>query len=568
MTEQDLSENDFLALFKKNVEVSDEPLKVPEKIKFTKGALDKAFAIGKIIDEITFGNYEWHGFMLAKKDDPSYIVRDIFIAKGAEIAPGRTNLDAQALTNAAEGVAEMNKEKGTDYNIIGVIHSHGSDPVGHSRLDDEAFVHVINSYCGATQQYFRRPVQLIEGQKESIVEDGKVVLKGSNLEDAVLRFHPPTEEELKEILTSEGIIIPEKIKDIRQVALEVLLQSEMGVEQTVSAGFAYSVVVNLKKETYAEVGLREFGITTGQERIRAIKDVDVETVKVEDDVTYDENNLRDEATIKFKFGTNGGSLKWKVGNLVRVYSAKDQGYIWKKEQPRKTWTKKPGQLRQGQHPEKGMIARAIDSLFMPPRMDGWDGESVHGQDPETGQQWYSGSPPAQSYVQQQYPSQPYQNFAQPQPEIVEKLNDPEGICIDDIAFQFLYSALGYVSRFRHKECQYSQYMASVLGTLSLYSQQSDNDDVRTSFRKAYDVSGGIKVDEERVVKPDLKPSVYTIHRKISNNASQDTEQLEFMILFSEAQNIGRQNDLIREYALKFAGATSESETPGGTADDS
>ncbi len=554
MTDIELNDDEFLALFRTSVAVSNEPLVVPQKIRISRGALDKAFAIGKIVDDITFGNYEWHGFMLVKEDDPSHTVRDIFIAQGAEISPGATNLDAQALTNASIGVAQLNKDKGTNYNIIGVIHSHGSGQVYHSRQDDEAFIHVINSYCGATQKYFRRPVRLIEGAHECSVKDGKAVLSGSNLEDAVLKFSPPSEEELRRILKSVGIIVPSKINDVSKIALEMILQSEMTVEQTVSTGFAYSVVVNLSKETYGEIGLREFAIITGQERISAMKRIPVEAVKEEKDVVYSDDELFNEINAKFMFSTgNGYGLKWRWKNLVRVWSQQSKRYVWEKEKPGPVYNGNDGRPKQSPlgRPAKegGSFLGALQSLVGFGEAAGWDGEH-YGHDPSSKPQWHSGSVPPPQYAPPHaaYHGAKYQASRQ---ELVEKFDSSKFFNIDDLAYQFAYSALGYLSRFRHKECVYSQFMASALGILCSFRISADMENVRTAFRKAYDMSGGLNADDEKVPKPDLKISILNLHDKLLRNVVHDREQLEFMMLFSEASNIREQNGLIEKYSWQF-----------------
>lgn len=549
MTNYEMDENEFLALFKEKVPISDEPPQIPSKITFAKGALDKAFAIGKVIDDITWGNYEWHGVILVNKDDPLFIVRDILIAEGAQIAPGATNLDAQALTKAVEGVTKLNQEKGTNYTIIGVIHSHGNGGVGHSLQDDEAFRHVIGTYCGATQKHFRSPVSLIEGQKEQQINNGDLVLSGSNLEDAVLKLTPPGEEKLREILRSQEILVPPHVKDVRKAALEILLGSEVYAKQTISSGFAYSVVVNLSKNTYGEIGVREFETLRGQERIRTISDAVVETIEVENDVTYKEDELLDEATNKFVFVTGkGGGLKWRFGNLVRVWSAQKKRYVWKKEEtPKSMWAKPAKRSTQVSEPaeEGGIISGVLNALF--PETLVWNGEQHYPSGP-TEPVWYCG----QSAQQQ------FQEVKPKEPEIIDKIKDKSIVNLDDLAWQFVFSSLGYVSNFRSGECIYSEYFGYVIDLMSDYSQKYDKMSLREAFKAVYIVFEGIKPDQEKIAKPALSKSLYWLHKKISENLNRDEDQIAFMISFSGAKNLEEQNKLINEYSAKFNGEKDDS----------
>ena len=177
-----------------------EESKVPVRIPISRGTLEKAHTICKIVSVEAGSPHEWFSFLLASKSDPEYIVRDLLIVKGTKAQPGHVEVDGEMHAQAATEVAHLNQQNKTDYYTIGWLHSHGSGKPGHSNTDNQNFAQLLNSISLNTEQRVDTPLNLIESAVSRKIDDGLIVVSGEELEDAVITYKIPDRDEFNSLL--------------------------------------------------------------------------------------------------------------------------------------------------------------------------------------------------------------------------------------------------------------------------------------------------------------------------------------------------------------------------------
>ncbi|MBI4918514.1 Mov34/MPN/PAD-1 family protein [archaeon] len=533
-------EDDFLAMFEEKVQIADKPRKIPETIKMTKGVMDKINTLCNVVDELTYVSSEWHAFLLANRDDPTALIKDIYIAEGAEVGPGETVLEPEVLSRVSEkDIKEYNKINKKDYVIVGVVHSHGNTNVFHSGTDDRNFDNIINAYSGGTKAYSREKIDLIEGELKKEVKDGEIIFSGSALEDAIIKYVLPAKGELQKILETHNIKGTEKIKDVSKALTAILSEVKLETEQTKSTGFAYSIVVNSHGETpYAETGIREFKTLTGEARIKKIKGVKVETVAVKDDITFSEEELLEEAANKFEFSKGA---RWKVRNLKRFYDNAKKRFQFKQSDDDE---------EESSHPFAGR-----SQWFGNDDYDDGYGEVrpyVHSTGHSTGHvRKHFGKSSHTTHSGNTSYKGPIGFTAKP--ELVNKVKD-DSVEIEELVRWFVYSSLSYVSHYRFKDYKYSTYLANVLDRLDnagLGLSTGKSKSAEIGLSEAIAMAGQFVEDEDKVPKPKMNLlSGERISRLIKENLKgpfKDNPEVYLMIEFVENQNIIQQNLTLEKY---------------------
>ncbi|MBI1969490.1 hypothetical protein HYS48_02240 [Candidatus Woesearchaeota archaeon] len=289
-------QDDVLALLqgKEKGDEEEEVLPVPTTVPMSKGTREKAHTICQIVKKVAGDSHEWFSFLLASKADPLFIARDLLIVKGTKAERGHVVVEGEHVAKASAEVQELNALLGTDFYIIGWLHSHGGGPVGHSFFDDGNFVQVLNSVRLNTEQAVPTRLDLIESRITKHVEDGKIILTGQDVEDAVIRYVLPKEEAFQALLIKYGIEKGKRIAVEREAFLaDVLELVQLETAEPKIVGFGYSVVVNDRgEEPYALVGVVEEKVITGKGTVKkyAYK-TNVEPREVEKDVTADPQTL-------------------------------------------------------------------------------------------------------------------------------------------------------------------------------------------------------------------------------------------------------------------------------------
>lgn len=280
---------------------------VPKTIKISPNIKKKALLLGPLVEEVGGRPYEWYGFLLAYATDPDYVIRDIILARDQHVIIDpklRVRVEETKASKTLLEIRKRNEERGTNYHVVGWIHNHGNLGVGHSPIDDVNILRVFNTVWLNTKIATHLPLKLIKSQPQQTIEDSRVVMRGDNLDDAVLEYNLPEPEKIEAILKRYGVNVPEdadKASIARGIFNDLMLASELKVKEPAKIAFCYSVVVNNKGvEPYGEVAILKRGIISNEERLYG-KKISLEVVDVENDIEVVRQDLVDEinATIIF-----------------------------------------------------------------------------------------------------------------------------------------------------------------------------------------------------------------------------------------------------------------------------
>ncbi len=275
---------------------------LPKKILFTQEAFRKASNIGPIVEKLAENDLEWSGFMIARKGDPQFIVRDILIQKGQDIKFSNVKIDGKDITRASNEVDEQNKKNGTQNYVIGWIHAHGNVKLtpSPSTVDLENFNVALNSIGLNTEQGIKVPLKLIQTNIIKEIADGRLIYKGENLEDAVIEYVLSNKEYLAEMLKSENVKFKtgQEFEKAKQLLEKLLDSSQTTFYENKAVGFAHFVIMsnNLNTAPYASYKYYEENTITKKTDSKLALPKTLEKITVEDDISFTEESL--EAEIK------------------------------------------------------------------------------------------------------------------------------------------------------------------------------------------------------------------------------------------------------------------------------
>ncbi|MBI5148984.1 hypothetical protein HZA33_04865 [Candidatus Pacearchaeota archaeon] len=309
---------------------------IPPTVPFTTNAFKKADMIGPLVEKIGGRDYEWSAFLLAQKQDPNYIVRDVFLQRGQRATQGCYEgevcsgivIDGKGLSEANKCIEDKNKKEGTNYYVIGWIHGHGNAyHLGHSGTDFENFGIVLNSNSLNTEREVRVPLSLIETEVIKSQEDGKITFSGKSAGDALIEYGL-SEAAAEKILRGNGIdFTKDNLKEKAMSLLDSLLSStDMKCYQSNILGFSYFVIMSNKHiEPYASIGTISQRAITKTSSAKLIKSK-ISRVRVEDDIKVDRKGLEKEIeecvefpyhyTSKFIGFPGAGTVYYYVGDKL------------------------------------------------------------------------------------------------------------------------------------------------------------------------------------------------------------------------------------------------------------
>jgi len=138
--------------------------KLPEVIKITDYALEKAFKISELVKEIHGTTCEWYAFDLGKKDAPE-IIEDIGI--------GKNNSNHSAFTDITpEEIYKFKESLPDDWIINGWTHSHANLGFKQFSGTDKSNMYTVNSFIAPL---LKSPI----GKREIKIKDISLLLKDS-----------------------------------------------------------------------------------------------------------------------------------------------------------------------------------------------------------------------------------------------------------------------------------------------------------------------------------------------------------------------------------------------------
>ncbi len=286
---------------------------LPSAIKITQGAKEKAFLFGPEVEKIGESAYEWYGFLLGNIGDTQHIVREIILAQDQDVSGGHVRVEGVNVARANQEVKEINKARGKNYQIIGWTHSHADIAPYPSNTDDNNNYTVLNSVSLNTEVATPRSLDLIEGKLSHQVLEDRLLVKGEDITDGYIEYL------LKDDAAAIGLLNKYCIsfdgKDPKHVALELLNDlleiSKFDIKEPKIAGFCYSIIFNNKRsEPYAEMAVIEESRLSKSNRKYNAK-LPLITISVEDDISFNVEELNTEIDKKIKFPRKSKTISKK-----------------------------------------------------------------------------------------------------------------------------------------------------------------------------------------------------------------------------------------------------------------
>ncbi len=461
MTNED--DEELLALLqgdmKREEKLIQERVFIPSTLPITRNTLEKAYEICRAVHTIDGKANEWFSFLLAQKNDPCYVVRDLLLVKGTHAGHAYVAVSGENHARANLEVVKLNEELDRDYYIIGWLHSHADFQPNHSQTDNENFEQLLNTLYLNTQQRERIPLNIVESAPSWELKEGKIRITGQDTVDGYLEYTIPNPERLEQLLEQygfgkkNGFSFGKKRaseEEVQRLWREVVELCDLKTYEPLIRGFGYSIVVNEKKDTpYAEIGIvEEKGITGIGKKTIIRQTISLEVVDVEDDVEFTTQAMQELVRERIVFPPKYVA-KFPSGNGKR----------------NKRW-----------------FQRDLDE----------DVGISNGLGFQAGREMASSQSLLDGYEKYQKSNSSY--FMSHTNKFVKK--EQPSLRPEELVNLFVYAAAGYVSRYRSQEVFYSGYMNDLLGVLGR-SQQG------ISLRQAIYQIGPLESDGEEVEVPTL-----------------------------------------------------------------
>ena len=526
------ADKEILALLNQddNIEEQDVNDKIPVKIPITKGVMEKAFTVCDLVRDYVGSPSEWVSFLLASKSDPDYVVRDLLLINGAEIGHGHVEFSGQDHAKAAEEVKKINKEINKDYYIIGWLHSHADFGPFHSKTDSDNFENLLNTVRLNTEQKVPKLFNLIESEITEEIKDGFVVVSGEDIEDAVIKYAIPNNANFYQLLRKYGLKNKTKIAlDKDKFILDLVKTLNMKTEESVIAGFGYSIVVNDKRANpYAEIGVvNEKIMSAPGKRQNNFHKTSVDIFEIENDIIIDESEL--EKSIKERF-----VLHIPKFTKIKRFFGKGSRRKYGEEEDIADWDSSVSQYQPvvnpiSQNPNSHQYPTGfVRPTYLP------NGMVTYNNIPNPGWQH-------QEFLKHyNIPSSSESNISNTNTRFC-KIDDNE-VSLEDMVKLFVSSVSNYLIMYKCKDVKYSYYMDSIFQAIDNYGGGLTN-----SIR----ARGNLKQDDSYVNRPKYADiwGLGAIANKIYSASTiiENPYELEFMSAFANAKLKENLNLSIEKY---------------------
>ena len=304
---------------------------LPQQIRMTDYAKQKAYKVNELVKEIHGGSYEWYGYLIGKMENPEVVI-DIGIGKNDQNQFAYTRIDSGE-------IEKFNEALSLDKVINGWIHSHGDLGFRQfSGTDDNNHITVLDYVTSL----LKKPI----GKKEVPVSNLSLLVKGkyetSDLEKG-----------------SVSIITDIPITDAK-------------IMETIYGGFAYAVVIGDEGWHEQEIFYKKQALLSGTEKMTKIGKAEIIPVETGRILTLEDiEELRNEVKEKIDPGVHYSFMDYTSGVFKRILPSltPDKSYPYSRRYSR-FFGKKPG-IKQGaktQGAKKGKKGkkknfRVIDKRF-------------------------------------------------------------------------------------------------------------------------------------------------------------------------------------------------------------
>lgn len=243
---------------------------LPEELKITRFALDKAFAVNQAVRHLFQGSFEWYGFTLARRQEPEVVV-DIGLPKNDENFEEFTRV-------GAERIAQFVETLPAELVVNGWVHSHGD-------LDFQKFSGTDAANQATVLDYVTTLVKRPLCKREVVVQDLALLVKDAYAPDDLA-------------MGSVTLITDARVSEARLL-------------ETVLGGFCYALLVGDGGWHQQEIHYKTRGLLTGQTEVSR-REAEIIVLAVPDPTTLDPAALQEEVRQKIN------PLRYKVEKLERV----------------------------------------------------------------------------------------------------------------------------------------------------------------------------------------------------------------------------------------------------------
>jgi proteasome lid subunit RPN8/RPN11 len=255
----------------------------------TKGALEEIKEYAVISSEEAKIHLKRHaecyGYLITPKNERDRLVRGSFFAYDQDVDSAKFEIPATSVVRCSD---EINK---LGYKVLGVWHSHGSMPTGHSPVDDENLSSILNRISLSNCITYYTEANLLSERISTEIFDNKILVK--EIEKKVGRI----------------LDIGFSIESYEQNQIKSLSIKRAKLKIPVQCGFAYSIVVNDHGgEPYAKMATRDWlpllYETNGRSLIGFIDkqfETELHVLDVDEDIKVDREKIREDVRKKLKF---------------------------------------------------------------------------------------------------------------------------------------------------------------------------------------------------------------------------------------------------------------------------
>ncbi len=466
---------------------------LPLPLKVTHRNLELGYLIGPITEDVGDRAFEVGGFFTMDQADPAYALTDFIIPRDLPVAPGAI-LIAEHYPETSAELQDLNKQNGTKRRLSAMFHIHpmlNSAGMFHSGDDDRGLASLLNKMAVTNRIVQESPYALIQSRIRSEYGPDRLVLRGDELSDAIVRFVYPNDLMFFDLLRQYGLQ-PDPADFKKAEFLGKLLET-VGHETAEPriVRFATSFVFeNDRKGPYVKMRIEEQHALTGTKKYFQIVNPELEVLAEGINLpTEDEVVALVKERVKFPPKPKVRKFKGGKGSVSRVV-----GWAWGESDADDAWV------------EQYVPAAGVTTKTWGP---------------------YGGSAKSQ----------------------VKKEADPSPT-MEELAQRFTLAFFGYTTQSRDKECKYSVYADEIFSRMSRFGSMKEDTTALGDLRSIVLDLTEISEDKDEVDAPGFEP--YKARQAAENlskyqQANPDETTIKFMIDFVRAPDLASQSRVLEQY---------------------
>jgi proteasome lid subunit RPN8/RPN11 len=239
---------------------------IPQQLDITFSAFKKAIIYARLVAQERGGS-ECIGYLLSDRENAALLVDDVLLAPHQRATPSSVQIEGSAVLAAGREIQARGKR------AIGWWHSHNNMAAFHSCIDDENTEKLLHELAPANLHYAHAPLPL--------------------------RLHPS--EEGLQLQSAAGVL------GVLQTDSS-LIPSQATFQRIIPVGVVFSLVVNVRGQTYVEVASKQWCGFCQREEVKTQR-IPLRLVEQEDEPPLDAVALR--AEVRRKVWTPVTDWNWK-----------------------------------------------------------------------------------------------------------------------------------------------------------------------------------------------------------------------------------------------------------------